>query len=254
MGCLLVANIGNARVALGTCALPPAGECPQPTSARSFPAPDTDSFLPDFEPEAPVGAAIFASVNPPADRAVIGWISEQFGIEPLRFPLDVPLPMENRCEPPEAVGSDRLANAVAAHHEAHAKCLIVDAGTAVTVDAVAGDEAAFLGGAILPGIGLAAHSLAKGTALLPNLTVKERGAAIGTSTAAAISSGVARGVAGAVDRLLADMTEELGGCEQVFLTGGDAARIERLCKTPMTLRPHLTLTGLALAWTAWSAG
>lgn len=253
MGSLLVANIGNARVALGTFGLPPAGESPQPTSAQSFPAPDADPFLPDFEPKPPVDAAIFASVNPPSDRAVIGWISEQFGIEPLRFPLDVPLPMENRCEPPEAVGGDRLANAVAAHHEARAKCLIVDAGTAVTVDAVAGDGAAFLGGAILPGIGLAAHSLAKGTALLPNLTVKESGPAIGTSTAAAISSGVARGVAGAIDRLLEDMSKELGGCGQVFLTGGEAVRIERLCKTPMTLRPHLTLTGLALAWAARSA-
>lgn len=252
MGSLLVANIGNARVALGTFGLPPVGASPQPTSAQSFPAPDTDSFLPDFKPESPVGAAIFASVNPSSDRAVIGWISGQFGIEPLRFPLDVPFPMENRCQPAEAAGSDRLANAVAAHHEARAKCLIVDAGTAVTVDAVAGDGAAFLGGAILPGIGLAAHSLAKGTALLPNLTVKEPGPAIGTSTAAAISSGVTRGVAGAVDRLLADISKELGGCDQVFLTGGDAARIERLCKTPMALRPHLTLTGLALAWAACS--
>ena len=253
MTSLLVANIGNTRVALGTFQLPPAGGSPQFVLAQSFPAPDTDPFLPDFEPGPPADAAVLASVNPSSDRAVIRWISDRFGIEPARFPLDVPFPMENRCEPPEAAGGDRLANAIAAHHEARAKCLIVDAGTAVTIDAVSDDGAAFLGGAILPGIGLAAHSLAKGTALLPNVTIKEPGPAIGTSTAAAISSGVARGVAGAVDRLVEDMSKELGGCGQVFLTGGDAARIEQFCKTPMTLRPHLTLTGLALAWAACSA-
>ena len=158
--------------------------------------------------------------------------------------------MENRCQPPEAVGADRLANAVAAYDELRATCLIVDAGTAATIDAVSAGGPAFLGGSILPGIGLAAHALAKGTALLPSLAVRELGPAIATSTTAAITSGVARGLAGAVDRLVSDMATELGGCEHVILTGGDADRLAGLCNTPMALRPLLTLRGLALAWLA----
>ncbi len=252
MNALLAANIGNTRVAVGLFELPAASALLSPSITASFPAPD-DTFIAELEADASVEAAVFASVNPRATRAVTEWIAERFGVVPAAFPAEVPLPMENRCEPPEAVGADRLANAVAALRESGGPCLIVDAGTAVTVDAVSAEGPAFLGGAILPGMGLAAHSLAKGTALLPNLAVGEPGPAIGTSTSAAMTSGVVRGLAGAVDRLLADMCEELHGCPQIFLTGGEGPKLERLCRTPMTARPFLSLSGLAAAWQARAA-
>ena len=212
--------------------------------------PDAGPFHLDFEAAESVDAAIVASVNPPCERPVLEWIAERYGVEALHFPADVPLPMKNLCQPPEAAGADRLANAVAAYDEFKADCVIVDVGTAATVDAVSASGPAFLGGSILPGAGLAAHALAKGTALLPNLAVREPGPAIATSTTGAITSGVARGLAGAVDRLVSDMADELGGCEHVLLTGGDADRLALLCKTPMIARPHLALQGLALAWAA----
>ncbi len=218
-----------------------------------MPVPDADPLELDFQPGEPVEAAIVASVNPACDQPVFEWITARFGVEPHRFPADVPLQMENRCQPPEAVGADRLANAIAAYDEFAATCLIVDAGTAVTVDAVSASGPAFLGGSILPGISLAAHALAKGTALLPSLAVREPGSAIATSTTAAITSGVARGLAGAIDRLVSDMAAELGGCEHIILTGGDTDRLAALCNTPMAVRPMLTLRGLALAWLARAA-
>ena len=250
MSVVLTVNIGNTRISLGAFEFAAPGEPLQPSATTSAPVPDTGPLHLDFETAESVDAAIVASVNPPCERFVLEWIAERFGVEVLRFPADVPLPMENRCQPPEAVGADRLANAVAAYDEFNATCLIVDAGTAVTVDAVSAAGPAFLGGAILPGISLAAYALAKGTALLPNLALREPGPAIATSTTAAITSGVARGLAGAVDRLVSDMTDELHGCERVLLTGGDADQLARLCKTPMVVRPHLTLRGLARAWFA----
>ncbi len=250
MSVLLTVNIGNTRVALGTfdCSAP--GELLQPKATTAVPVPDAGPFLLDFEPPESIDAAVFASVNPPCERPVIDWIAERFGVRPVRFPADAPPLMENRCQPPEAVGADRLANAVAAVGEFKSDCLIVDAGTAVTVDAVSAAGPVFLGGAILPGVRLAAHALAKGSALLPHVAVREPGPAVATSTAAAISSGVARGLAGAVDRLVSDMAGELGSGQCILLTGGDAPRFERLCKAPMQDRPHLTLRGLALAWLA----
>ena len=249
MGSLLTANIGNTRVALGWFELPEASDPPQPvlTASAPVPAPDASPFAPEFDTDVPVDAAVLASVNPASDRSVIDWIADRFGVEAERFPTEVPFPIESRCRPPDKVGADRLANALAAFREAHATCLVVDAGTALTVDAVSADGPAFLGGAILPGIALAAHSLARGAALLPNLAVGEPGPLIGTSTSEAMTSGIVRGLAGAVDRLVGEMAAALGGPERIFITGGDGPRLAQLCHTPMAVRPHLTLRGLAAA-------
>ncbi len=247
MSSLLTASIGNTRVALGMFDLPIAGPSPQPVLAASFPLFEAEAFSPEFQPAGPVAAAVLASVNPPHDAAVEAWIARRFGVKPLRFPDDVPLLIENRCKPPEAVGADRLANAIAAWHEFGTSCVIVDAGTAVTVDAVSADGPAFCGGAILPGLALWTRTLARSTALLPESRLEESGPAIGRSTLSAISSGTLRGLAGAIDRLVADIARELGGCGHVIITGGDAQRLAPFCKTDMTIRQHLTLTGLALA-------
>lgn len=166
----------------------------------------------------------------------------------LRFPQDVPPLIENQCRPPDATGADRLAAAVAAHAEFGPPCIIVDAGTAITVDAVGGDPPAFLGGAILPGIRLAADALARSTALVPEIPHLSPGPAIGISTADAVASGVLRGLAGAVDRIIADVTSELSGSAPVITTGGNADLLSALCRTEMQVRPHLVLTGLAVAY------
>ena len=252
MGALLTVNVGNTRVGLGLFDLAPAARVPQPVSAGSFPLPKGQAFSPEFRPAESVEAAVVASVNPACDAAIAGWIDREFGIEPRRFPQQVPSPLENRCEKPEAVGADRLANAVAAREMFGAACIIVDAGTAVTVDAVSA-EGAFLGGAIFPGVALSARALAEGAALLPKLDITGPGAAIGRSTAAAAASGTLRGLAGAIDRLIRDIGEELGGCEHVIATGGDSDRLVRLCETRMDVDPHLALAGLAVAYLRFSA-
>ena len=142
----------------------------------------------------------------------------------------------NRCDEPETVGADRLFAARGAFELARRSCLVIDAGTALTVDAlrvqgkrVAGRELPplpeFLGGAIAPGPELLARALARGGARLP-LVEPRPGApappALGRHTRAALEAGIAVGFAGAARELARRVAEEagLGAEDPIFLTGG----------------------------------
>ena len=134
------------------------------------------------------------------------------------FPLGV------KTDQPDRVGIDRLAAATAASHLVSSKngCIIIDCGTAASVDMVA-SEGQFLGGAILPGPALLARSLADGTSLLPE--VSSLGHAPpppmpGRSTNNAITAGIGFGIRGAVCRLVDEARRELGPEADIFLTGG----------------------------------
>jgi type III pantothenate kinase len=161
------------------------------------------------------------------------------------FPLKVELPE------PQKAGIDRLLNAVAANavRKPHQPALIVDSGTATTVDAV-GSEGAFLGGAILPGFDLCARALHHYTALLPLIPLEELSESvpesIGTNTRAAMQSGLFWGQVGAVKEVLAQASQSL---ESVFplilITGGGGALLMRELPNARWL-PHLSLQGLAL--------
>jgi len=251
---LLAVSIGNTRVGLGVFAGPAVEGPPLPDVTVSVPLPQGGAFSPEFEAGTAVDAAVVASVNPPATAPVLDWIAASFDVDPLLFPRDLPPGLANRCDPPDAVGADRLANAVAAYDEFRTTCIVVDAGTAITVDVVSADGPAFLGGAILPGPALAARALSQGTALLPELALTDTAAAVGASTAAAVSSGVLRGLAGAADRLISDIRDEVGICEHTVVTGGDADWLMRYCEAMLAARPHLTLSGLAAAYRAHGPG
>jgi len=149
---------------------------------------------------------------------------------------------------PRRMGVDRWVALVAAWAEFGGACLVVDAGTAVTLDAL-DDDGAHVGGQIIPGIGLMAGSLATGTSDIAAIKPKAVGDApglgmFGRNTAAAVREGVQNAIAGAVDR--AFRTLQSNAYEPtIVLTGGDASRIlNALCVAPVH-RPHLVLHGLA---------
>jgi len=146
-----------------------------------------------------------------------------------RIPLLTALPR------PDLTGPDRLLAAWTASALHGQPVIVVDLGTATTVDAVDGDGF-FLGGAILPGLGLAAHALADGTARLPRVELGLPDDAIGADTAAALQSGIVIGHLGAVRELVARMRERLASqaglidppssgpaAARVVVTGGYAA-------------------------------
>ncbi len=269
---LLAIDVGSSRVKLGW--FPPVGECTSdpypfltqpslfPIAVPKLPQPEATLAVShcngaDMEAEinawlgeldAAVPRRFVGSVHP----AVMARVQEIFGGE-MRGLAAADLPVEVRVEHPERVGIDRLLNAVAVNRvrQPQRPAIVVDLGTACTVDFISADGA-FEGGAILPGTTLSATALHSGTATLPQLTTEKFDSppeVIGKSTQAAISSGIYWGLVGAVRALVDRMSRECSETPQLFLTGGEATRIvTHLADDVQPPRhiPHLVLSGIAL--------
>jgi len=147
----------------------------------------------------------------------------------------------------ETLGADRAANAIAAARLLPLPALIIDSGTAVTIEIIDADRC-FRGGAILPGRQLARQALNQGTGQLPLTTAPvELPPAIGCDTPAAIAAGVDRGVLGAVQHLIAAARQELGSATlTIVAVGGDrdffAAHLDEVETGP----DNFTLQGIAI--------
>jgi type III pantothenate kinase len=211
---------------------------------------------------APIPIAV-ASVNPPALERLERLLTD-LGLPPAAVARrDFPVPIGAAVKAPERVGVDRLLGALAAYrcvrdsavgslaHRAGAECIVVDFGTAITVNSVRGDGI-FLGGAILPGLSMAARALSAGTALLPEIPLPAAAPAVGRSTEEAIAAGVIHGAAGAVTGLIDGARRVVGPGAKVVLTGGDAARVAaHLLPDCREVRPDLVLEGLLVAYREW---
>lgn len=156
--------------------------------------------------------------------------------------------VRNSYSQPRRMGVDRWVAMVGAWAEVEAACLVIDIGTALTLDAIDG-SGKHLGGQIIPGTAIMINALAGATSDIPNVRALPAGKEasmqmFGRSTAAAVREGVQNAIVGAVDR--AFRTLRSGGIEPTaVLTGGDASRIlDALATTPLH-RPHLVLQGLA---------
>ena len=163
---------------------------------------------------------------------------------------DVPLTI--RVEEPARVGIDRLLAALAANRlrQRGRAAIIVDLGTAITVDLLDTDGA-FAGGAILPGIATSARALAEQTDALPQVTLEfldQPPAALGTSTVPAIESGIYWGAIGAIRELVSQLSVPFQVRPDLFVTGGASRQVADLLKTHGTVRhvPNLVLSGVAL--------
>jgi len=156
--------------------------------------------------------------------------------------------LRNSYTQPRRMGVDRWVAMVGAWAEFHRSCLVVDVGTAVTLDAIDG-KGAHLGGQIIPGVGTMADALTAATSDIP--TVRPLPARKGAdmkmfarTTAAAVREGALNAVAGAVDRAVRTLRSK-GYKPIIVLTGGDASRILGTLSTSPKHRPHLVLQGLA---------
>jgi len=149
---------------------------------------------------------------------------------------------------PRTIGSDRLANAVAARHFFGAPSVVVDFGTAVTFDVVnrAGDYA---GGIIAPGLAVMTTYLNEKTALLPRITIREVRCAVGKNTAEAMLIGAVHGYRGLVRELVRELKRELKSARlPVIATGGYAKLMAAGLPEITAVMPNLTLEGLRLVW------
>ncbi len=199
-----------------------------------------------------LNAMIVSSVVPGLTRSYQNLAGEILGIPFYPVTAEMETGLKNRYEDPSAVGADRIVNAVATGHHYGFPAIIVDIGTATTVEAVDGDGA-YLGGAILTGLYVSLEALVSRTAKLPSVDLEEEPSkAIATNTPDSIRSGFVYGYAGAIDALVRRFREELeadgSGPLQVIATGGPAGTIVRHCREIGTLDPDLTLKGLRVLY------
>ena len=149
---------------------------------------------------------------------------------------------------PDAVGADRVVDAAAAYAFYGGPLIIVDFGTATTFEAItaAGE---YLGGAIAPGVGVAADALAQRAARLPTVDIAEPPSPIGRNTVHSMQSGLFYGYVGLVEGMVARFKAELGDDNiQVIGTGGLAPLFATATDVLDVIAPWLTLDGLRLIY------
>ncbi len=192
-----------------------------------------------------ISAVIVSSVVPGLTRSYRNLAAGVFGVPFYDVTVGMETGLDNRYDDPGAVGADRIVNAVAAGRHYGFPAIIVDIGTATTVEAV-NRESCYLGGAILTGLYVALEALVSRTAKLPSVDLEESPPrVIATNTPDSIRSGFIYGYAGAVDALIRRSRDELGEDNvNVIATGGPAGVIVPYCREIQAFDPDLTLKGL----------
>ena len=188
---------------------------------------------------------LMSSVNGPASQTLESQISRELGRDVQHVERDLPIPIGRQLDPEAIVGEDRLLNAAAAYDVLGQACVIVDAGTAVTVDFVDG-AGTFHGGAIAPGAQLMLDSLHRDTDLLPEVEFARPVECIGHNTSEAMRTGVYHGLRGMLRELVEHYAEQAGTYPTVIATGGDGALLFRDYDLVDRVVPDLTLMGLAV--------
>ncbi len=188
-----------------------------------------------------------ASVVPPLTGRVVEACEGYLKRTPLVVDAGVRTGVRVRYEDPRAVGADRIADAAAVQCFYGLPACVVDFGTATTFDGISKDGD-YLGGAIAPGIGIAADALFMRTAKLPRVDFQRPPAAIGRNTVHAMQSGLLYGYVGLVEGMVQRFRAELGADMKVIGTGGLAAVIANETEAIEIIAPWLTLDGLRIIW------
>lgn len=218
-----------------------------------------------------IRTVLVASVKPPATAPVLEWAARDLRRPAVTLGIDCPVPIPVRVRNPWTVGIDRLVNALAAHKRFGGPAVIVDVGTAITVDAVSA-TGEFLGGAIAPGIALCARALHRDCAQLPLLDVQTSFTApptpharttrqtqtrrpstpvvpaIGKCTEEAIMAGLYWGLIGTVSQLVREIESEFGEPMRLVATGGGVDLVVNHLRADAVIARDLTLSGIVLAY------
>ena len=164
--------------------------------------------------------------------------------EPFFVSAKTSVGIEIRYSPPSDVGADRICNAVGAFEKYGGAAIVVDFGTATTFDCV-GSNGEYLGGAILPGIGISMDALFRQAARLYRVEFTAPPQAVGTNTVHSMQSGFVFGFAGQTDAMVEKLQKEMGKT-RVIATGGLADLIQKESRTIEVVDHLLTLDGLRI--------
>ena len=194
-----------------------------------------------------VSGVALASVVPPLTGSFVEMCQRYLAHNPLVVTTEINTGARVLTDYPAEVGADRICNTMAAHRLYGSPAIVVDFGTATTFDAVSA-EGDYIGGAIAPGLGIAAEALFSRTAKLPRIELVPPPAAIGRNTIHCMQAGLILGYVGLVEGLVARIRAELGGKARVLATGGLAPLVAKETDVIETVVPMLTLEGLRLIY------
>jgi type III pantothenate kinase len=195
-----------------------------------------------------IDGLIIASVVPPLQGVLEGMARTYFRREPLFVEPGIRTGMPILYENPQDVGADRIVNAVAAYERCRSPAIVVDFGTATTFDAISA-RGEYLGGAIAPGLAIAAEALFERAARLPRVDLRRPPHVIGRNTTHALQAGLLHGYLALVEGIVARMRQEIGGAVRTFATGGLSAVLrDELRGLIDDIDPNLTLEGLRILY------
>lgn len=215
--------------------------------AETIPDEGFSSFLDRLWANHPVpDQVVVSSVHGPHRRRLLhDWVARQWGCDPHFIQAQArELGVTNCYRDPSALGADRWVALIAARHQSQAAQCVVDCGTAVTVDALS-ETGEFLGGVILPGINMARAALLANTQEI-RVSEGEENGCLARATGDGVAAGTVFGLAGAIERIVAEQRRALGAQTRVLLTGGDAPRLLTLLRGVVAHEPDLVLKGIKL--------
>ncbi len=195
-----------------------------------------------------VEGIMMSSVVPSINFTIEHMCRNYFGMSPMAVAPGVKTGINIKYENPRELGSDRIANAVAAYELYGGPCITIDFGTATSFGAISA-RGEFLGGAICPGIKLASDALTEKAAKLPRFELMRPDTVIGRNTVSNMQSGIVFGYVGQVNYLVDRFRQEMGAPDaKVIATGGLALLISSETDRINVLDGLLTLKGLRLIY------
>ena len=190
---------------------------------------------------------IISSVVPPVFNSVKTGVLKVIGKQPMVVGSGLKTGLNIQVDSPSQVGSDRIVIAVAALAEYTAPLILMDLGTATTIEVVE-PENVYMGGVIIPGVRTSLDALVNKAAQLPGISLDQPKKVIGTNTVDCLRSGMMYGTAAMLDGIIDRMEEELGHTSTLIATGGMAQFVTPLCKHSIILEKDLLLKGLNILY------